>query len=451
VTRLWQRLWWRIWLAVLAAIMLVTVLSFVILRLLIDPERLGPPADALAQEIAAVLPAADAPQAQLQAELDRLGRGREAALAVFDAERRRLAQSGRWLPPPRRRFADSHWLTRGSHEEPGERHPAEEGSVERPPQIFAQRLDDGRWLVVGRDLRLRRLPYGGALWFALLALGTGLGAYPVVRRLTRRIERLQQGVEELGRGDLRARVPVQGHDEVARLAASFNTAAARIEQLLQSHRALLANASHELRSPMARVRLALDLLDADGSAEQRQALKDEVRRDIAELDGLIDEILLASRLDAQVAGGVPESKSELVELTALVAEECARVAARLSGESVLVEGDARLLRRLVRNLLENAQRYGGGQPIDVEVRARGERAELTVADRGPGVADDERDRIFEPFYRARGVGESSGGVGLGLALVLRIAQRHGGDAACLPRDGGGSVFRVTLAAARAGG
>ncbi len=444
MTRLWQRLWWRLWLAVLAAIVLVTLVSFVILRLLLDPDRLGPAADALAQEIAATLPAAGAPPDRLQAALDRWHRSTDAAISVFDAGRQRLAHSSRPLPAPRRRFEDSHWLTRGSRDEPDERRTAEDKFFERPPQIFALRLDDGRWLLVGRDLRPRRLPFGGALWFALLALGTGLGAYPVVRRLTRRVERLQQGVEELGRGDLGARVPVEGRDEIAQLAVSFNTAAARIEQLVNSHRALLANASHELRSPMARVRLALDLLDAERSVEQRETLKDEVRRDIAELDGLIDEILLASRLDAQAAGGMPTVKFESLDLTALVAEESARVGATLDAEALQVSGDARLLRRLVRNLLENAQRYSEGNPIDVTLRGRDAQIELMVADRGPGVAVDERARIFEPFYRARGAAESAGGVGLGLALVQRNAQRHGGAVRCEARDGGGAIFVINL-------
>ncbi len=442
--RLRQRLWWRIWLAVLAAIVLVTLLSFVILRVLIDPERWGPAADALAQEIAASVPAADAPRRELQDSLDRLHQRTDASLWIFDAERNRLAGAGRGLPPPNRRLADSHWLTRWSRDEDGTGRPHEEKFFDRPPQIFAWRLDDGRWLVVGRDPRLRRLPFGGAIWFGLLALGTGLGAYPVVRRLTRRLERLQHGVDEFGRGELRARVPVEGRDEVAQLATSFNTAAVRIEQLVNSHRALLANASHELRSPIARVRLALDLLDADRSAEQRQRLKDEVLRDIAELDGLIDEILLASRLDAQAAEGMPLPQFETIDLTALVAEECARAGAMLEADRMEITGDARLLRRLLRNLLENAKRYGGEAPIAVAVHAREEQVELTVADHGPGVADDERSRIFEPFYRARGVAESGGGVGLGLALVQRIARRHGGDVNCLQREGGGSIFRVTL-------
>jgi len=444
MTPIWQRLWWRIWLAVLAAILLVSLLSFVILRMLLDPDRLGPAADALAQDIAATLPAAGAPAGELQGQLDGWHRSAEVAVSVFDAEGRRLAQAGAPLPPPRRRFDDSHWLTRTHRDEQGPRRSAQEKFFDRPPQIFALRLDDGRWLVVGRDLRLRRLPFGGALWFVLLALGTAVGAYPVVRRLTRRLERLQQGVDELGRGELHARVPVEGRDEVAQLASSFNTAAERIERLVKSHRSLLANASHELRSPIARVRLALDLLDTERTAEQRQALKDEVLRDIAELDGLIDEILLASRLDAQAAEGVPMPQFEPLDLTALVAEECARSDVALDADAVRIRGDARLLRRLVRNLLDNAKRYGGSAPIDVTLRVGPAAIELTVADRGPGVAAQERSRIFEPFYRACGAAEAGGGVGLGLALAQRIARRHGGSIECLPRDGGGSVFRVSL-------
>lgn len=441
-----QRLWWRIWLAVLAAIVLVTLLSFAILRVLLDPERSGPTADALAQQIAATLPPADAPPGAQQAALDRW-RG-AAAVALFDADRRPLAQIGRPRPPPRAQSAASHWLPRGPGDEPVERTAPGGRFADRTPTTFALRLDDGRWLVVGRELRPPRPPFAAALWLGLLALGTGLGAYPVVRRLTRRLERLQQGVEDLGRGDLRARVPVEGRDEVAQLAASFNTAAGRIEQLVRAQRALLANASHELRSPLARVRLALEMFDRQGSAERQQVLKREVERDIAELDGLIEEILLSSRLDAQAAQNMP-ARFETFDLTGLVAEECARVDARLDGEPVSISGDARLLRRLVRNLLENARRHGGGKPIDVALHRVTGRTELTVSDRGPGVLEAERSRIFEPFYRSRDAAESAGGVGLGLALVQRIAQQHGGAANCLPREGGGAVFRVTLPQRRA--
>jgi signal transduction histidine kinase len=118
-----------------------------------------------------------------------------------------------------------------------------------------------------------------------------------------------------------------------------------------------------------------------------------------------------------------------------------------AGAGFIYAGESRLLRRLVRNLVENALRHGGGEVIgEVSVAlARREGAiELTVCDRGPGISPTERERIFEPFYRAAGASESSGGVGLGLALVRSIARRHGGDVRCEPRAGGGSCFVVTL-------
>jgi signal transduction histidine kinase len=244
-------------------------------------------------------------------------------------------------------------------------------------------------------------------------------------------------VEALGAGDLGARVQVEGRDEVAALAASFNRSAERIAGLVNAHKTLLANASHELRSPLARIRMAVEMLKADA----RPALRAELERDIAELDALVDEILLASRLDAAPA---PEARED-VDVLALAAEECARVDAALEGETVTVRGDRRLLRRMIRNLLENARRYGAGSAIDVAVRktAAGG-AELRVCDRGPGVPADERERIFEPFYRPAGARERAGGVGLGLALVRQIARRHGGEARCRAREGGGSCFEVLL-------
>jgi signal transduction histidine kinase len=141
---------------------------------------------------------------------------------------------------------------------------------------------------------------------------------------------------------------------------------------------------------------------------------------------------------------VPSERSEEVDLLALVAEEAARTQASVSGEAVRVHGDARMLRRLVRNLLENARRHAAGSAVEASVAAApGGGARLRVEDRGPGVAEVERERIFERFYRPAGAG--SDGFGLGLALVRQIARHHGGDARCLARDGGGSCFEVELA------
>ena len=149
-----------------------------------------------------------------------------------------------------------------------------------------------------------------------IALAVAVCAYPLVRRLTRRLERLQAGVESLGAGDLSARVKVEGKDEVARLAESFNRAAARIEELVGAHKMLLANTSHELRTPLSRIRLGIELLKETPDAKRRA----ELEMDIAELDGLIEQILLSSRLEAVRS----IDRREEVDLLAVAAEEAAR-------------------------------------------------------------------------------------------------------------------------------
>jgi signal transduction histidine kinase len=279
---------------------------------------------------------------------------------------------------------------------------------------------------------------GLSVMLVVIALVVAAGAYPVVRRLTARLERLQRSVEAWGKGQLATRVAVEGEDEVARLAVSFNESAARIEALVAAQKSLLANASHELRSPLTRIRMAAELM-----AEQAPpAIGAELRRNVAELDQLIDEVLLASRLDAV---GQSEPRLEEVDLTGLVAEECARVGAVLDARTHSVTGEPKLLRRMVRNLLENAVRYGAGSAIDVRLAVAGGAAlRLDVCDAGPGIPEHEREHVFEPFYRVFGASEAEGGVGLGLALVRQIARRHGGDAQCLANGARGCCFRVTL-------
>jgi signal transduction histidine kinase len=282
------------------------------------------------------------------------------------------------------------------------------------------------------------------LLLALLFVAVAASAYPVVRRLTRRLEALQRGVERFGAGALGQRVDASGRDEVARLAASFNDAAARIEALVGSHKSLLANASHELRSPLARMKMALSLQAETSDPAQRERLARELRTNIGELDALVEEVLLASRIDAQAAAFAPQP----VELVSLAAEEAAQVGAELqaSDARLVASGDERLLRRALRNLLENARRYGGDE-VTLEARRLGASIELRVCDRGPGVPEGLRERIFEPFFRLPGHAEREGGVGLGLALVKQIADRHGGRVRCEARDGGGSCFVFSVPAA----
>ena len=287
-----------------------------------------------------------------------------------------------------------------------------------------------------------RTPFGLGWMIALVGIAVALGVYPIVRRLTQRLETLQRGVQRWGEGDLSVRVTEEGQDEVADLSKRFNASAERIEKLVRSHKSLLANASHELRSPLTRIRMGLELMGERPSP----AAREEISRNIGELDQLIDEILLASRLDASEAD---MGTIEAVDLTGLAAEECSQVDAELDlvegtdNAKLTVPGVSRLLRRAIRNLLENARRYGAGE-ISVELGSANGFATVRVNDRGPGVPAALRERIFEPFYRLPGASERNGGVGLGLALVKSIAERHGGSVRCEERPGGGASFVIRL-------
>jgi signal transduction histidine kinase len=272
----------------------------------------------------------------------------------------------------------------------------------------------------------------------VLALVMAIGSYPVAKRLTKRIETLAAGMARWGAGDLGYRVPVEGRDEVATLAATFNRAAERVDSLVAQQRELLANASHELRSPLARLRMALELVEEEERRERRSSLVEGARGDIVDLDALIEDLLLMARTD----GRTPRRPFELVDLGALLAQESARVGVSASAPGVSILGDPLLLRHLLRNLLENAERHAGGKEVSASVDVSERFATLVVEDRGPGVPEKERDRIFAPFYRLPGADKT--GTGIGLALVRQVAHYHGGHARVLAREGGGSRFEVSL-------
>ena len=322
------------------------------------------------------------------------------------------------------------------------------------------------------------------LWvFAVFVLAGALTA-PLARRLSRPIEALTEAVKRFGAGDLGYRVPLPycsprtqrwrervearyrerhghghggrwhgrhhhfHHDELEELLRAWNEMAARIEGLVRGQKELLANVSHELRSPLARMRVALELLPRDAESEARLH---DVEADIAELDALIEAVLTTTRLEA---AGLPSSPTELA-LEPLARELCDRAASNplTSGLEVRADipaglsavADAALLRRALWNLIENAAKYGAA-PITVGAARSGALVRVWVADRGAGVPEAERARVLEPFYRAdkaRTPGKS--GFGLGLTLARRIAEAHGGDITVgVGADGSGCQVTMTL-------
>ena len=428
-----NRLYLRIWLAVVATVAVLTLLVGWAWRM-----------------------ASDAPLREVVARNEAgevIGHGK--------ARLRRGPNAPGWVMPPR------------AAEEPLPPEPPNSGTApdrpgeadadgEPPPELrgrfgpgpeFDVRMEDGKIIHIHLprpQLSNWRAPFGFFWTLGLVGVAVALATYPIVRRLTRRLEDLQHGVKEWGDGNLSVRVPVSGNDEVGFLAARFNHAAQQVETLvkardalLASQKSLLANASHELRSPLTRIRMGLEFMAPLTDTAAHQA-RDEIARNIAELDQLIDEILLASRLDAQQADlGTVES----VDLMGLAAEECARTNAQLNvqvpGGEICVPGVSKLLRRAVRNLLENARRYTDGE-VTLTLYQEGALACIRVCDKGPGVPEAYQGRIFEPFFRLPGASERDGGVGLGLSLVKSIALRHGGTVQYSNQAGGGACFEIRL-------
>jgi two-component system sensor histidine kinase CpxA len=258
----------------------------------------------------------------------------------------------------------------------------------------------------------------------LVLLCYGFASY-----LTRPVERLQAAVERFGAGDLQARVDLKRNDELGRLARAFNQMADRIQTLLTAERRLLQDISHELRSPLARLSVAIELARTDENPEPHL---NRIQKEADRLNSMVGELLQVTR-----AEGDPGSRRvQQVRLDNLVRDvvEDSRIEAEArgcnvqftGGQPVTVSGDPELLRRAIENIVRNAIRYTpAGTNVEVAVRQDGH---IVVRDYGPGVPEDALTRIFDPFYRvAEDRDRASGGVGLGLAIARRAVELHHGQ------------------------
>jgi signal transduction histidine kinase len=287
---------------------------------------------------------------------------------------------------------------------------------------------------------------------------------PLARRISRPLERLTEAARRLGQGDLAVRAPdprapsprrwtrrvSPDVDELRELTRSFNDMADRVERLVRGQRELLANVSHELRSPLARIRVALALLPQDGDSERRVR---HVESDLVELDRLIEDVLTMSRLDAT---GLPVhlaavDPNEILTQVAERARHDGHEVNVIPGPSAPVIADAALLRRALWNLVDNALKYGA-PPITLGLTRQEDHVSFSVTDEGAGIAPEEREHVTQPFYRSDAPvratlgsartpgpgGEPPRGVGLGLTLARRVAEVHDGALAigAASTDGG---------------
>ena len=278
---------------------------------------------------------------------------------------------------------------------------------------------------------------GGIVVAAALGLLVARAALAPVRRLTSTVERVTETQ------DLSERIEVAGDDELNRLAASFNTMLAALEESTRAQRQLVADASHELRTPLTSVRTNIEVLAGDRSLppDDRRRLLSDVVEQLGEMTMLISELIELARAEQQVA------EPEDVRLDLLVADAVERarrnrpdVAYSVDLEPVTVQGVPPTLERAVGNLLDNAAKWSPpGAEVEVAVRD----GRLVVRDHGPGIADEDLPFVFDRFYRARAA-RGMPGSGLGLAIVRQVAEAHGGGVVAERADGGGTRMVLTL-------
>jgi two-component system osmolarity sensor histidine kinase EnvZ len=295
---------------------------------------------------------------------------------------------------------------------------------------------DEYWVMLPRE---RLEPAFGLQWLgwgaALLAIALA-GAWLIASNLSRPLAALTRAARRLGRGEAHEPLPEEGALELRTVADAFNRMAADLQSMERERAMVLAGISHDLRTPLSRLRLALEMSGAERGAA------DAMIADIDEIDAVIGQFL-------DFARGADEQKSQhdLDGVAAEVAEHYRRINRKVSFEpgSVAPFRFARLaVRRAITNLVDNALRYAG-EPIEIQVKAGNRSACVEVLDRGPGIPASEVERLKRPFTRLDASRSGPGGAGLGLAIVERIAQAHRGRLELLPREGGGLAARLTLA------
>ncbi|ACL66472.1 histidine kinase [Anaeromyxobacter dehalogenans 2CP-1] len=319
------------------------------------------------------------------------------------------------------------------------------------------------FLVVAQQVPGGRPPPVLLVLVALALVGAGVAAVVLGGSLARPLDRLARTARALGAGDLAARTGISRADELGAVARAFDEMADRVGALLRSSTELMANVAHELRTPLARIRVALDLA-AEGDADVARASLADIAEDLSELERLVDDVLASARLDlagngASSAGGAPPLRRARLDPAGVVRQAVERLGHRHPDRAVRlelgpdlpeVEADAVLLRRALDNLLDNARKYSApASPIRVEAARRGADLVVEVSDRGEGIAAEELERVFSPFYRVdRSRARATGGVGLGLPLARRIAEAHGGTLTARSTPGEGTTLTLTIPGVR---
>lgn len=307
---------------------------------------------------------------------------------------------------------------------------------------FEFREDNRRLILVysAPTRKLRHLLQWLMIAFGLLATLAILGVYVAVNWLLKPIKHLHEGVEQLSEGNIEYQMMTNRSDELGELMNSFNVMTRRIREMLQAREQLLQDVSHELRSPLTRVKVALEFMDESTS-------KLSIREDISEMETMITELLETDRMKSRFGSLelTPVNLAKLVKETATELEDQKPGIKLVSfPEEINLQLDFKRIRILVRNIIGNALRYSepGGYPVEVSLREKKDEVIISVQNFGTGIPEQDLPFVFEPFYRVdKSRSKKTGGYGLGLSLCKRIMEAHGGKIEITSRiDVGTTVF-----------
>ncbi|HUO45033.1 MAG TPA: ATP-binding protein [Burkholderiales bacterium] len=294
------------------------------------------------------------------------------------------------------------------------------------------------WLRMPRERMPRNNELRWISWGVLVLVLSLLGAFLLVARINRPLRELTRAAALVGRGRVPQPVAETGPSEISTMARAFNQMTSDLQRIEADRALLLAGVSHDLRTPLARIRLGIEMSDA----KMDPTLKSGMVQDIEDIDAVINQFLDFARVTGE---DNVLTDSDLNELVHAVLDRYQRqgkaVTARL-GELPRLPLKPLAMQRLLTNLIDNALRHGGA-PVEVETALDGGKVRLSVFDRGPGIPETETERMLQPFTRLDAA-RSTSGSGLGLAIVDRIAQLHHGSVRLLARDGGGLEARVEL-------
>ena len=280
----------------------------------------------------------------------------------------------------------------------------------------------------------------------ILAVGVGalltlLASLLEVRRVVRPLDRLSKAVKKLARGGSPPHVPEEGPEEIASLARTINRMSSDLQQLSENRTVMIAGISHDLRTPLTRLGLAVEMLDQDSNPE----LIARIRHNLDAMNNLIRQFLQFSK---GVEGDCPVQLDLWQMIESLAAElklEGSELRLHRNDPPCVYFADSVALERVLGNLLKNATQHGDGKPIDVSLHCNREEVAIEICDRGPGIPPDEVHAVFRPFHRLEDArNNSSNGTGLGLAIANQLALKHGWSIQLLPRDGGGTVAKLSL-------